>query len=184
MISRHLYKVLVIILFFTIACSDNELEKKEWLHKGAEILKPFKKELKEALQSGLSKGPISAIDICKIEAPKIAAKFSSDGITIGRTSHKFRNPANKPQQWTKSLLDEYLKNPDNTDPQVVIIDDDHIGYIEPIFIKPICLTCHGEYLDQSLSAIIDKQYPQDKARGYINGSFRGIFWVEFTLEDN
>ena len=66
----------------------------------------------------------------------------------------------------------------------VKIDNEQIGYVEPIFIKPICLTCHGENIDQSLSAIINKQYPKDKAQGYTNGSFRGVFWVKFNIKDN
>ena len=62
----------------------------------AAALKPFKQKLMQALTDGLQQGPVAAIDKCQLEAPMIAAALSQDGIRVGRSSHRLRNPGNAP----------------------------------------------------------------------------------------
>jgi hypothetical protein len=53
-------------------------------------------ELQKAIAAG---GPVNAIDVCNIIAPKIAADMSAGKkMTIGRTSLKLRQPNNKPDE--------------------------------------------------------------------------------------
>ena len=57
---------------------------------GAELLKPFKKNLMGALQQGLGAGVVPAIGACNEQAPGIAAALSVDGVRLGRSSQVYR----------------------------------------------------------------------------------------------
>ncbi|MEJ2720956.1 MAG: hypothetical protein P8181_07415, partial [bacterium] len=54
----------------------------------------FKKELQGALRDALVDGPENAIEVCRVEAPAIGARLAADGVEVGRTSHRLRNPKN------------------------------------------------------------------------------------------
>jgi hypothetical protein len=150
--------------------------------RGAELLAPFKRELKAALKAGLAKGPVEALSACNLRAPEIAASLSHDGVRIGRSSHRLRNPANAPSDWVRPLLDAYVADPSQRAPQEVALADGRNGYVEPIFVQPLCLTCHGEALAPDVAARIEALYPEDRAVGFREGDFRGVFWVEFPTE--
>ena len=74
---------------------------------GAVLLAPLKTELKQALMVGMQKGPLNAISVCKARAPEIADALSIDGIRVGRTSHRLRNPDNQAPEWVNSVLQAY-----------------------------------------------------------------------------
>jgi hypothetical protein len=84
------------------------LSQEEDVAHGAELLAPLKIELKQALMAGMQSGPLSAISVCKDQAPAIAASLSVDGVEIGRTSHRLRNPANSASDWVDLILREFL----------------------------------------------------------------------------
>jgi hypothetical protein len=132
-----------------------------------------------ALAEGLEKGPATAIEVCQVLAPEIAADLGSAAVEIGRTSHKLRNRANAPREWVRPLLDRYERARGEPEPEIVRLEDGKIGYVEPIFVKPMCLTCHGGDLSPDVAARIDTLYPDDRARGFKEGDFRGLFWIEF-----
>ena len=146
---------------------------------GKALLLPFKVELKAALQNGLADGPAAAIDACRVEAPEIAERHSANGIRLGRSSHRLRNPANEGPEWIRETLDIYVSNPDLREPVVVDLGPDRTGYIEPILTAPVCLTCHGTSVPNELRNTIDAHYPEDRATGFKTGDLRGVFWVEF-----
>jgi len=147
--------------------------------RGAELLKPLKKELQGALSAGLSQGPDEAIGVCKTKAPEIAESLSTDGVRMGRTSHKLRNPSNTAPEWVGPILAAYLSDPASRQPREVALRDGRIGYAEPIMIKSVCLTCHGERVRAEVAAKIAEHYPKDKATGFKTGDLRGLFWVEY-----
>jgi hypothetical protein len=148
------------------------------LERGAATLKPFKVQLKNALQVGLAEAPDAAIEICQMRAPRIAAESSSSTLRVGRTSHKLRNPANAPAAWMKPLLNQYLANPSLRDPMVVALDGGGVGYVEPIFVQSMCLVCHGEELADPVRTRLGELYPEDQATGFRVDELRGLFWVE------
>jgi hypothetical protein len=148
---------------------------------GAELLKPFKSELQGALRDGISQGPVAAINVCRVQAPEIAKKYSGERIRMGRTSHRLRNPANAAPEWVAPVSDKYLADVSNRTPKVVAIDSTRVGYIEPIMVQPVCLTCHGSDLDPAVAARIKELYPQDQAAGFQTGDLRGVFWTEFPV---
>lgn len=164
------------------ACDRTKINESEYKEAGAAAILPFKRSLKGALVAGLEEGPVNAISVCRVEAPSLAEKASSGGTRVGRTSLKLRNPANAPKPWMKPLLERYENDPESREPVVVVVDEQTIGYVEAIFMQPLCLTCHGESLAPELAAEIGELYPNDQAVGYVAGDLRGMFWAELTRE--
>lgn len=147
--------------------------------RGAVLLGPMKTELKEALMAGMQKGPSSAISVCKVQAPAIADSLSVEGVKIGRTSHRLRNPENRAPAWVNGVLQAYLRDDDDRPPQVVPLANGREGYVEPIMTQPLCLTCHGTNLAPDVAMQIDRMYPDDEATGFEVDDLRGVFWVEY-----
>ena len=146
---------------------------------GASIVLPFKRDLQAALRQGLAEGPEQAIRVCRLEAPRIASALSTEDVRVGRTSHKLRNPRNAPKPWMAPLLAEYRANPKPAQPRTVALENGRVGYAEPIFVQPPCLTCHGEDIPQPVRERLAELYPEDRATGFRSGDFRGMFWAEF-----
>lgn len=158
------------------SCSPSD---EEMLNRGAGLLMPFKQHLKAALQAGLSQGPVEAIGDCQLEAPRIAADLSVDGVLVGRSSHRLRNPDNAGPDWVTSVIDSYLADAVNVAPRLVDRPNGRVGYVEPIMIQPMCLVCHGETLSPELAARLGELYPEDQATGFREYELRGVFWAEF-----
>ena len=146
---------------------------------GAALLAPLKQDLKSALVKGLESGPVAAIGACRIEAPTIARNLSVDGVLMGRSSHKLRNPENVTPKWAAPFLEAYVAGT-RSDPVAVEFEEGRIGYVEPIAVQAMCLNCHGKKLHPDVATAINVLYPDDQATGYSEGDFRGIFWVEFS----
>jgi len=164
------------------ACSERSVEaphSQNAAAQGAALLEPFKSELMQALSAGMQEGPAAAIEVCSREAPEIARKLSVDGVQMGRSSHKLRNPANAPPAWLAPVLGRYASGEQSLEPQVVTIDNGRHGYVEPIITRPMCLTCHGSEIDAEVREQLAADYPMDRATGFEAGDLRGVFWVEF-----
>lgn len=170
--------IVLIILAAFAGCKRSELNEAKWKAAGAEAVLPFKKSLKGALLAGLEDGPLAAISACRVEAPDLATQASIGGVKVGRASSRLRNPANAPKSWMRSTLDVYESDPNRREPVVVAVDDHTVGYMEPIFLQPLCVSCHGATLAPDLQAALGEMYPGDQATGYAAGDFRGVFWAE------
>lgn len=145
----------------------------------AQALAPFKQGLMETLKTALTEGgPENAIDACKLKAPDIAQAAGGQELEVGRTSHRLRNPANAPEPWMEPLLQEYVNNPQDETARAVRLEDGRIGYVEPIHVRGLCLTCHGEVVATEVMVRVHELYPQDRATGFREGDFRGMFWVK------
>lgn len=184
---RGLVVVMVLALAGSLACQQapeqpqvSEVD----LERAQATLAPFKEQLVGALMKSLGEGgPENAIHVCRERAPEIAAELSVGGVRMGRTSHKTRNPANAPEPWVEPLLAAYLENPTEMKPKAVYIDDATVGYVEPIYVMPFCLSCHGLRVDPELLAEIQSVYPEDKATGFKADDLRGLFWVTIPRAD-
>ncbi len=175
MLRTALILSLIVIL---PACSRSKLDEVKWKEAGAQAVLPLKKSLKQALVTGLEDGPVAAMSACLVEAPKVAEAASSGAIKVGRASQKLRNPSNAPKPWMQPFLQVYETDPERREPGVVLIDDETVGYVEPIFLQPLCMTCHGAELAPDLQAKLKELYPDDQATGYAAGDYRGVFWAE------
>ncbi|MGB3563035.1 MAG: DUF3365 domain-containing protein [Thermoanaerobaculia bacterium] len=172
----------VVLTLGSISCRQSGVEvSQQDMAKAQENLLPFKQELKAALVGALAEGAESSIQICREEAPAIAARVSEAGVTMGRTSHRLRNPDNAPEPWMEPLLSAYLENPENAEPRAVDLGGGTFGYVEPIYIESFCLSCHGITIAPEVEARIQELYPQDQARGYRVEDFRGMFWIKMPL---
>lgn len=152
------------------------------VERAAAALQPFKEQLVAALTDALGEGgPHNAIRVCRERAPEIAASLSIDGVRMGRSSHRLRNPSNAPAPWVESLVQAFLENPGQATPRAVRLDDSTFGYVEPIRMVSFCLSCHGPSIEPELEAVIDDLYPEDRATGFRVGDLRGVFWVTMPL---
>ena len=164
------------------ACSESPAPATESVDpatRGAELLAPFKSDLMQALSSGMQEGPAAAIEVCSELAPGIASSLSVDGVRMGRSSHKLRNPDNVAPEWLQPLIASYASGASEMRSQTVALEEGRNGYAEPIIVQPMCLTCHGSELGADVAAQIAAKYPADEATGFSEGDFRGGFWVEF-----
>jgi hypothetical protein len=177
-ISRSCRAFLFVLAFAAATSQAQDAE----LARGAELLAPFKKDLQQALKSGLAEGPAEAIQVCRVKAPEIADALSVDGVRVGRSSHKLRNPGNEGPDWVRPIMQAYLDDPASRSPQAVEVDGNRRGYVEPIIVQPLCLTCHGSELAPEISAQIAELYPDDRATGFEAGDLRGVFWLEYPGE--
>lgn len=174
MSTRFLLAVTLVVI--CAACTQDSVDPETM---GAELLMPFKSNLKRALVNGMEAGPVEAIKACSVAAPHIAEGLSIDGVAMGRSSHKLRNPDNAPQGWLAPILGAYADGSAELAPRAVSIGSDRAGYAEPIRMQFMCLTCHGETLPPGIEERIEALYPDDQATGFKEGDFRGVFWVEF-----
>lgn len=170
--SRSVFLALMLLVFSGANASDAA--------RGAELLLPFKMQLKQALVEGLQEGPLNAIAVCRIEAPQIADALSNDDMKVGRTSHRLRNPENIAPEWVDDVLAAYLADDSDREPQLVRLEDDRYGYVEPISTAPLCLACHGDSPADDVEAKIKELYPDDKATGFKLDELRGVFWLEYS----
>ncbi|MGD8609093.1 MAG: DUF3365 domain-containing protein [Myxococcales bacterium] len=176
------FGVVLLLISLACACQRSKINESKWRVEGAEAIEPFKKQLKEALVTGLQEGPVQAISVCRVQAPQLAEKSSSPSVQVGRSSNKLRNPDNAPKPWMKPFLDRYENHPDQREPAAVLVDEHTVGYVEPIFVQPLCVTCHGAHIAPDVKAKLEELYPQDQATGYAPGDFRGIFWAELKRD--
>lgn len=161
-----------------LACAQAAAADDARLARGAAALAPFKQELQAALQAGLAKGLAEAVDVCRVRAPEIARAAGGEGVELGRSSHRLRNPANAPRAWVKPLLDAYVADPAGARPRAVDLGAGRVGYVEPITVQPPCLACHGASVAEPVRAKLAELYPDDRAVGFRAGDLRGLFWAE------
>jgi hypothetical protein len=55
-------------------------------------------------------------------------------------------------------------------------------YMKAIPTDDVCLMCHGEQIQENLSAELQRLYPNDQATGYKKGDIRGAFTAIKILE--
>ena len=175
-------RVLIVLAILSVGCAKSKPDTEVWTQRGAEALRPLKSSLQVAMLNGLAEGPENAIAVCREKAPELAARASSDGVRVGRTSHRLRNPANAAKPWMLPLLNAYAAAPTDTAAKVVALDGGGVGYVEPIYVRALCIGCHGAPLAPSVTETIAELYPEAQATGFEPGDFRGIFWVEFDAE--
>ena len=140
------------------------------------------KELGAAMTAG---GPAAAIAVCSEKAPAVANSLAEPGLSVRRTSLRFRNPANAPDPLEKSILEEWEQAGEAGTVSRVVEGPDgrELRYLKPIRVLPLCVACHGpaEEIAPEVGAELARLYPKDKATGYGEGDLRGAFSVRVKL---
>jgi hypothetical protein len=120
------------------------------------------------------------------EAPALGRQVSGQtGLRVGRTALRVRNPDHAPDAWERSVLEQWSKLPAATDltkleSSALVTGPDgaqELRYIKAIPTEALCLACHGEPIEPTLSARIRSLYPTDQATGFRNGELRGALTV-------
>ena len=140
---------------------------------------PFKKNLKETLTKAMETSPEAAIEVCSKRAPELAKEASTSNVTVGRSALKLRNPKNAPRPWLEKAMAELATEKSGSEAsRVVTLPDGTVGYAEAIWTAAPCLVCHGKTIAPGVDAKLKAAYPNDVARGFNEGDFRGVFWAE------
>lgn len=147
----------------------------------------LKNTLVETLQS---EGPVSAIEVCNIDAIQISNNLSKKyELDVGRTSLKIRNPENKADTWeTKQLkwFSSQLKSGADVkslEVHEIVTEEnkDTFRYMKAIPMQEPCALCHGKNIAPAISEKIQHLYPQDQATDYEIGEVRGAFTVKIDI---
>ena len=134
--------------------------------------------LSEALKAA---GAGHAVTVCRDEAPEIAAAVGREmGVTVGRASHRLRNPKNVPPLWAAQVVTDGDGKAASAVTPLVFDLGSRIGVIKPIGTIDLCTRCHGAAgsLDPAVRAAIAEVYPDDRATGFNAGDLRGWIWAE------
>jgi hypothetical protein len=110
---------------------------------------------------------------------------------LSRVSLKNRNPANMPNSWQTTVLEDFEQQraagKDVTaltwSETVSTADGREFRFMKAIPTGKICLQCHGEKLAPEVSAVVSQLYPQDRATGFSEGDIRGAFVAVQKLPD-
>jgi hypothetical protein len=146
-------------------------------------------ELKAAMQAG---GPVRAISVCSTTAIPITQSVAAEqGLQLSRVSLKNRNPANRPNDWQREVLEsfEQRKAAGEQVAELTWSDVRDVGgqpqfrFMKAIPTAGLCLQCHGKSLAPEVSARLEELYPEDKARGFEQGDIRGAFVVTRQVTD-
>ena len=146
----------------------------------------LKTNLQKQLQEKIAKdGIVNAIPFCHAnlgsKAKPAAGEEMLKKYEFGRTSHLIRNPKNKPQPWMDKYLTDFKgKSKEQVKQSYLVhkLDGGKRVYLEPLYVGPLCLQCHGDKVAPEVKAQISKLYPEDKATGFKLGEFRGFIWVK------
>lgn len=148
----------------------------------------LKAELKKAKKAG---GLLQAIDVCNTEAMPITERVAKEqGATLSRVSLKNRNADNVPNDWQKTVLEDFdarFAKGESVKKMAFakIVEND--GKKQFRFMKALptggkCLDCHGSEIDADVSAKLAELYPNDKATGYQKGQVRGAIVIVKDLK--
>lgn len=118
----------------------------------------------------------AAIEVCKAEAEPIAEEIGErQGVRIGRTSTKLRNPENQAPSWAVEGVEAGVE-----EMFFAVNQEGTLGAAIPIHLAAPCMNCHGsaQHLAPGVEEALAQHYPEDGATGYSKGDLRGWFWVE------
>ncbi len=134
-------------------------------------------------------GPVAALDVCATNAQALTAEVTRDqGVTVGRSSLRLRNPANAAPDWVAAWLREQGERPAagvvGLTGSATLPDGTQVmRVLQPLVIEGPCLVCHGPDAGRApeLTAALADRYPDDTATGYAAGDLRGAMWAEAAV---
>lgn len=153
-----------------------------------ELLRTLVEQLTSALRE---KGPAYAVEFCSTEALPLTAAVQAGlqgGMELKRTSFRFRNPANAPDEAEEKALsffeDAILAGEDVPASYVHRTSGEEFRFYRPLFLGETCLQCHGdpETFDPGVRTALAERYPGDLATGYEAGELRGVVRVSVPAD--
>jgi hypothetical protein len=191
-------KAPLILSLLLTACATNEAKietaQADQIEASRAVAKTLVTQLGGKLKAEISaNGPASAVAVCKVIAPQIAADLSRQtGWEVGRVGTRVRNAeTGTPDAWESKALASFAERmkrgeqPDTMELAEVVTDASgkHLRYAKAIAVQSVCLTCHGsaESIPEGVKARLQVEYPMDKATGYSVGELRGAVVVKRPL---
>jgi hypothetical protein len=154
-----------------------------------DVTRQFMSILLPTLQGALANGgPVEAIEVCSIRAPKIADELGIEtGWSIRRVSLNTRNNKKAiPDDWEREMLAIFeAEQPNGTTAQALnksAVVDGEFRYMQAQLTMPLCLTCHGSNLSSDVSKALRQHYPDDLAIGYGVDEVRGTISLRYRLD--
>ena len=152
-----------------------------------DLVEQFAGQLKPRLKSAMAEGgPVHAIEVCSVEAPKIATALSEQsGWHVRRVSLKARNPETAvPDEWERAVLESFearrLAGERISELVHAELTDSGFRLLKAQPVEPLCLVCHGKVVAPETLKALESRYPLDTATGYQLGEVRGAFSLRFT----
>jgi hypothetical protein len=156
------------------------------------IMKGFMKNLKGTLVGAMKEGgPVNALGVCKTKAASIAMQAAQEsGWKVGRTSHRLRNKSNRPDEWERAVLQQFLARKEAGEDLKKVEHFEIVEqggkkifrYMKAIPVGKPCLNCHGSSLKPEVKAKLAELYPMDKATGFKLGDLRGAFTLSREIK--
>ncbi|MFP4331689.1 MAG: DUF3365 domain-containing protein [Campylobacterales bacterium] len=157
--------------------------------KAKESMQQLGKNLKGELKAKFKEDPsgVKAIEYCSLQAQDITeevnSKLDSD-VEVRRTALKYRNEKNEPTFQDIDVMLEFqarAKDGESFQEMTKVVETDEKTYVyKALGVGKGCLKCHGDVnnIDKEILSIIDKHYPNDRARNFNKGELRGAIVAE------
>ena len=150
-----------------------------------EAMAELQQALVPRLMVALEQGDVaSAVEVCRSVAQPVTKQTASSlNIEMGRTSFRLRNPANAPRDWAQPFV-WAAQGKKMAEVEGLVVDlGKSVGVLKPIPTGKVCVSCHGprESLAPEVVTAISKAYPDDAAKGFLEGDVRGFFWAEVPV---
>jgi hypothetical protein len=144
--------------------------------------------LSARLQAAMAEqGPVGAVNVCADEAQELTKAYAAErGLNVRRVALRTRNPLNQADDFERPWMEGVAgTNSDQPVPPFGAMIPAENGspaeyrYLTPIYLKPLCLTCHGspEQIPADVQSILNERYPDDQGTGFAQGAFRGAVSV-------
>jgi len=181
LVNHSLFLILFLLVASIHATAEEITNKANLESEAMGIVKKFagslKPQLKKAIQSG---GLEQAVNICSVEAPKIARELSEQtDWNIKRVSLKPRNNNAVPNDSEEKILQQFNQRQiQGESPSTITyseITNNKFRFMKAQSVEAICLNCHGKSVAPNVKNVIKQHYPEDSAMGYSLGQIRGAF---------
>ncbi|MBK8324908.1 MAG: DUF3365 domain-containing protein [Betaproteobacteria bacterium] len=138
-------------------------------------------------------GPMRGVIVCKYTVPEISSAMSrKTGWRVTRVALRPRNPAlGSADAWEQKVLLDFERRaergekPDGLEHGEVVAEPGgrYYRYMKALPLGPLCVSCHGapDKLTPNLKALLETEYPHDRATGYAVGQIRGAVTIKRPL---
>jgi len=173
-----------------VAAQDDATRLEEARKMAGTMVQTLGGRLQAAIKEG---GPAAAIGVCTTVAPTIAGELSrQNGVKLTRVSLRVRNPLlGTPDAWEQGVLQSFearLAKGEAADKlefaeTVTEPAGKYFRYMKALPVQPVCVNCHGDAanLAPEIKERIAREYPADRATGYLPGQIRGAVSVKRPL---
>ncbi len=179
--------IALVLPFLSLSLPAQEFDKQKATAEAKATVQAFGGALKTELIAAMSAGgPLNALDVCNVEAMPITAHVGEEkNSDVSRVSLKNRNPDNVPNEWQKSVLEDFdarAANGEEIGPMasVSVVETDgktQLRFMKAVPTEGACLACHGQNISSEVQTKLNELYPEDKATGYSLGQVRGAIVV-------